>query len=156
MSSCSSRMSVRSRSSGPENADTSTTKLESGVVVVEKAGGTYVCVTRRSREPLGKRREFVWIGEPEQHLAEGKRRRQPSVEKLAAEAQQEDEDHDAVATDLLIPHRLPQREDVLHHVRSVERGNRNQIERQQQQIDLDGEDHLRLNDRERRLHDGHD
>src|SRR5579862_7140038 len=110
MSSCSSRMSESSRSSGPENDETSTTKPVS--VVVANASGTYAWggVIGWSGEPLGK----VWQRvRPEQSADERIGRPLPQAQDVAPKREKQHQDHDTISTDLLVPDRQPQRQQIL-------------------------------------------
>src|SRR5512146_2230717 len=135
MSTCSSRISDSSRSSGPENAVSSTTKPDSVAPIAPEYGGVATLIgSLPSAEPLVQRRQRVRVRPLEQEPAERKGGPHPVREKTAAESEQEHEDHDAVPAKLLIAQRPRRRQQVLHHVRPVERRNGNQVEGEQHEI----------------------
>src|SRR5919108_5803459 len=143
-SSCSSRMSVRSSSNGPENCGSST---ENGADAAADGAGanTVIWRMRESGEPLPRARKDVRPDPTDQILADDQGRSKPQIEQ--AKDQKCDEDHQARRADLLVAHGERARQQILHHVRAVQRRDRNEVERDEQKVDSNPED-------EHRLHDG--
>src|SRR5262249_5742677 len=145
MSTCSSRISDRRRSSGPENDVSSTTKVDS-------VGGVYVSgekatVTREmvSTTPLTQGLERKRIRPTPQQLAKRERGRHPCIQRAAARQQKEKENDDSDRADALIVRRPLRRQHVFQAVRTVEWRNRNEVKRQEQQVELHRHEHHRLN-----------
>src|SRR6185437_8506773 len=110
MSTCSSRINERRRSSGPENSASSTTKLG----WVSNVSGVYVAVigAPRSRQPLPEGRERVRLRPAQQISAERQRRLHPGVEQRR-HGEQNEQDDDSEPADLLISVRPARGQQVL-------------------------------------------
>src|SRR5688572_19839505 len=128
MSSCSSRMSVSSSSSGPENCGSST-ENGGGGATDDDVASPVIGRDRESQEPLPRFRNHVRPHPSDEKSAHEQRGPKPQVEQSPTEHEQRNENHQAKGSDLLIPNRERPRKQVLHDVRSIERGNRNQVER---------------------------
>src|SRR5690242_16291804 len=103
MSTFSSRMSASSKSSGPENAVSSTTKLDSGgKLVASRAYAEVIPVA--SCQPLVERWQRIGVRPPHEHSAEHVRGSHPDAQDAARQREQDEKNDDAVPSDLFVSH----------------------------------------------------